>query len=387
MNEFEKFDILSVSERALKRKKEGKYVVNGSSGTLYYENGEIVSYKEADNYLISNFNKFLSYGPQLGPKEYKDGFLSWIFEEDLLRLKQNKNIAFTSSSGGTEALFIAFKSLAKTHTILLSSIRWPNYDTICEEANIKFEIFNFFTKDFKFDFIDLEDKINKINNKKILLIINDPCQNPTGFNFTSEDYDRLFSLINKYNDKITLLLDLAYLDYSSSRKMIIKKIVDAPIKTPLYLAISASKSFGYYGLRMGALIVLFSKNEKDIYSENFKKIIRGTISSSNHLANGGLGLFFKDLKAVEKVKVEIFSQTERLLKLGEGIKEILKEKNIKFYPYSSGFYITFLKENAPLYLSYLESKNIFFTLIDETTIRIAISSLKESDLAYLKENL
>ena len=386
MNEFEKFDILSVSERALKRKNEGKYVVNGSSGTLYYENGEIVSYKEADNYLISNFNKFLSYGPQLGPKEYKDGFLSRIFEEDLLKVKENKNIAFVASSGGTEALFMAFKSLAKTHTVLLPSVRWPNYDTICEEANIKFEIFNFFTKDFKFDFLDLENKIKKINNK-ILLIINDPCNNPTGFNFTSEDYDELFALINKYNDKITLFLDLAYLDYSSSRKMIVKKIVNAPIKTPLYLAISASKSFGYYGLRMGALIILYSKNEKDIYLENYKKIIRGTISSSNHLANGGLGLFFKDENGVKKVKEEIFSQTERLLKIGEGVKEILKEKNIKFYPYSSGFYITFIKEDAPSYLSYLESKNIFFTLVNENTIRIAICSLKESDLAYLRENL
>ena len=386
MNEFEKFDILSVSERALKRKNEGKYVVNGSSGTLYYENGEIVSYKEADNYLISNFNKFLSYGPQLGPKEYKDGFLSRIFEEDLLKVKENKNIAFVASSGGTEALFMAFKSLAKTHTVLLPSIRWPNYDTICEEANIKFEIFNFFTKDFKFDFLDLENKIKKINNE-ILLIINDPCNNPTGFNFTSEDYDELFALINKYNDKITLFLDLAYLDYSSSRKMIVKKIVNAPIKTPLYLAISASKSFGYYGLRMGALIILYSKNEKDIYLENYKKIIRGTISSSNHLANGGLGLFFKDENGVKKVKEEIFSQTERLLKIGEGVKEILKEKNIKFYPYSSGFYITFIKEDAPSYLSYLESKNIFFTLINENTIRIAICSLKESDLDYLRENL
>ncbi len=386
MNEFEKFDILSVSERALKRKNEGKYVVNGSSGTLYYENGEIVSYKEADNYLISNFNKFLSYGPQLGPKEYKDGFLSRIFEEDLLKIKENKNIAFVASSGGTEALFMAFKSLAKTHTVLLPSIRWPNYDTICEEANIKFEIFNFFTKDFKFDFLDLENKIKKINNK-ILLMINDPCNNPTGFNFTSEDYDELFALINKYNDKITLFLDLAYLDYSSSRKMIVKKIVNAPIKTPLYLAISASKSFGYYGLRMGALIILYSKNEEDIYLENYKKIVRGTISSSNHLANGGLGLFFKDENGVKKVKEEIFSQTERLLKIGEGVKEILKEKNIKFYPYSSGFYITFIKEDAPSYLSYLESKNIFFTLINENTIRIAICSLKESDLDYLRENL
>ena len=169
--------------------------------------------------------------------------------------------------------------------------------------------------------------------------------------------------------------------------MIVKKIVNAPIKTPLYLAISASKSFGYYGLRMGALIILYSKNEKDIYLENYKKIIRGTISSSNHLANGGLGLFFKDENGVKKVKEEIFSQTERLLKIGEGVKEILKEKNIKFYPYSSGFYITFIKEDAPSYLSYLESKNIFFTLINENTIRIAICSLKESDLAYLRENL
>lgn len=386
MNQFDKFDILSVSERAFKKIKEGQYVVNGSSGTLYYENGEIVSYKETNDYLINNFTSFLSYASQLGPKEYRDGYLSWIFEDELNSLKQNKNISICATSGGTEALFMAFKSLNKTHTVLFSSIRWPNYDTISKESDIKFEIFNFFNKDFKFDFVSLENRINEIDSK-ILLVINDPCHNPTGFNLEMEDYNKLFALINKYNDKVTLLLDLAYLDYSSSRKMIIKKIVDSSLKTPLYLAVSASKSFGFYGLRMGALITIFNKNEEDIYTEKYKTFIRGTISSTNHLANGGLGLFFKDEEAVKKVKRDIFNQSERISRIGNGVKEILKEKNIQYYPYSSGFYITFIKEDAPSYLEYLESKNIYFTLIDNTTIRIAICSLKESDLTYLKENL
>ena len=46
--------------------------------------------------------------------------------------------------------------------------------------------------------------------------------------------------------------------------------------------------------------------------------------------------------------------------------------------------ITFYQKNISIYL---ESKNIFFTLINENTIRIAICSLKESDLDYLRENL
>lgn len=386
MSDFNEFDILSVSERAKRKIEKGEYVVNGSSGTLYYENGEIVSYSEANRYLIENFLKFLSYSSQLGSKEYREGYLNWLFEDKLPLLKERKNIAFCASSGGTEALFIAFKTLAKDHVCLFPSIRWVNYDTICEETNIEFELFNFFNKDSEFDFNSLEEKINSVNSK-ILLVINDPCHNPTGFNFKSDDYDKLFSLINKYDKKITLLLDLAYLDYSFSRNMIIGKIINSNFKNPLYLAVSASKSFGYYGLRMGALINIFPKEEKDIYSSSYKKIIRGTISSTNHLASGGLSLFFNNKNDVLKVKEEIISQTNRLVHLGNEVKKILDEKGIKYYPYDSGFYITVIKNNAKEYLRYLESKNIFFTLNDENSIRIALSSLKEKDLAYIKENL
>ncbi len=386
MSSFDKFDILSVSERAFKAKASGKYVVNGSSGTLYDENGEVVSYKEANKYLTENFAKFLGYSSQDGSEKYKDGVLKWLFEDKLSLLKNRKIVSVCASSGGSEALFLTFKTLTKDHTLLLPSIRWPNYDTIAEMANINFETFNRFNFQNKFDFDALKEKITSIEGK-ILLVINDPCHNPTGYNFSSDEYDELFKIINKNDNKIALLLDLAYLDYSHSRSMVIEKIINSDFKNPLFLAISASKSFGYYGLRMGALITITNKESEDHYLANYKKIIRGTISSTNHLASGGLSLFFENDNDIKIVKRKILEQTERVYKIGTEICKILDEKNIKYYPYSSGFYITLIKENAEEYLEELENKNIFFTLMSKNEIRIAVCSIKLSDLKYLRENL
>lgn len=386
MEKLNKFDILLVASRAKEAKKINKNVVDCSIGSLLDEDGNLLTYKEINDYMINNFVSFLGYSTQSGPKDYLDGYLSWIFNDKLDLLKNNYNVSINATSGGTEAIFLTFKLLKETHTCLIPDIKWPNYNNLIEMSEIKYIVFSRYNKNNHFNFKDLKEKIDLIEGK-VLLTINDPCHNPTGYSLSMDEYDELFKLINSYDDKVSLFLDLAYLDYSTQKEEIIEKIINSKLKTPIFLAFSCSKSFAIYGLRMGAIVTLFNKNSEDIYSDSFKKIVRGTISSSNHLASGGLALFFKDETKVKLLKEKIKEQTKRLENKGKRVESLLIKKGYEVLPYSSGFYVSFKVLDSKKILEELENKNIFFTYVNDNMIRVAICSIKDKDIAYLEENL
>lgn len=386
MKELNKFDILLVAQRAKDKKENGENVVDCSIGSLMDEDGKLLTYKEINELMKVNLESFLGYSTQLGPESFRNGYLSWIFEDKLDLLKEKHNVSISATSGGTEALFLTFRLLKDTHTCLLPNLKWPNYNNLIELSEIKYEEFKRYDENNHFNFEGLKEKIENINGK-VLLTINDPCHNPTGYSLNESEYDELFNLINSFDDKVTLFLDLAYIDYSSTKDMIINKIINSNLKNPIFLAFSCSKSFAIYGLRMGAIITIFNKNEKDIYTESFKKIIRGTVSSSNHLASGSLGLFFKDKEKVNTVKNHIKEQTERLKNKGKKVEMLLKNKGFNVLPYNSGFYISFFATDSKKLLEELENKNIFFTYINDNMVRVAICSIKDSDIKYLEEHL
>lgn len=379
------YDILSVSDRAKKDLANGNNIINGSIGVLLDENKNIVSFEEINKIIKKNLEKYLDYSTMLGREDFNEGILSWIFEDKLDYLKSKNNLVVAATSGGTDAIFTLFSILKKSHTALLPDIHWPNYDQIAKQAGINLKAFSRFKNNNSFNFDDLEKTILNIEGK-ILLSINDPCHNPTGYCLSDEEYIKLFELVNKYENKIDLFLDIAYIDYSSRKAQIISFISKNNLKNNLYLAISCSKSFGFYGLRLGALC-LISKGETNEIKNNIKATIRGTISSANNVAMGSLAEFFNNKNDKESVKTKILIEGNRVNKIGKSLYEILSKKGFEVLPYKEGFFLTFKMKNAKEFLKKLEEKHIYFTLSDEETIRIAICSLSIEDLKVIETEL
>ncbi len=378
------FTILQVNERVNLAKKAGKEVINGSIGMLFDDNHNLVTFDEINNYLKNNFEKYLSYANNDNSKDFINGVIDWIFEDKVNKLYDLYKVTSSITIGGTDALFNSFM-LFKDHLVLCPAPYWPNYKNIADQAGVEFEEFNAFKKDKKFDFEGMDKLINE-SNKKILLLINDPCNNPTGFNFVEEDYDELLKIINKYSEKVTLLLDIAYLDYSVNRNLVIDFLLNNDIKVDILLAFSASKSFGFYGLRLGELIVL-SKKDVEVYSKKLAIIIRGTVSNPNNVALSTLGLFFKDKENSKIVKEKIKKEALRINLIGQNLIKLLDKKHIEYYPFQGGFYMVIKVKDAYSYLDYLESKDTYFTIVNPTSIRIALCSLTLKDVEKLENIL
>ncbi len=378
------YTILQVNERVNLAKKAGKDVINGSIGMLFNDDHELVTFEEINEYLKNNFQKYLSYANNNDSKPFIDGVIKWIFEDKEQELYKKYNVHSSVTIGGTDALFNAFK-LTNKNIILCPSPFWPNYQNIADQAGAEFIYFDAFDENRNFNFSEMDNLI-KNSSRNISLLINDPCNNPTGYNFTDEDYKKLFNIIDKYQNKVTLILDIAYLDYSINRNLIIDFILNNDIKNDVMLIFSASKSFGFYGLRLGELIII-SKNDIKEYAKELAIIIRGTVSNANNVALSTLGLFFNDEKNSKIVKEKIKDEAIRINKIGNKLIKLLEKKNIEYYPFQSGFYMVIKVKNAPEYLEYLESKDTYFTIINQNSIRIALCSLSSNDIDKLENIL
>lgn len=388
-----KYDILSIQDRANQARLNGRKIVNGSAGVLYNDDKSLATYSIVNNKIKERVESYLGYPSVLGSSSYKEGVLKWVFESNLESVKSKFNIGFGATLGGTGAISMTFNYIYKHYDKnvcgIISNIYWPNYLNIAKTHGLELHLHNMIDSNQHFDFFSLEKKIKEDIKKynHVLVIVNDPCQNPSGFCMDKEEYYKLYELLNKYSSNVSLLLDIAYLDYAPMG-FIFPSTLDYEIKFDMFLAFSCSKSFGVYGARVGGLILLVnkSKNVED-YQNIFQEYGRSTYSCPNNVVMGPISEILNDDDLVKQLKQAISAKKERLAKLGKEISSSLDRLHIPYLPYKGGFYLTFLVDDAVSYCKALETKDIYFAPVDKDKVRIAISGLNLEDIKEFERRL
>jgi len=383
------FDILDIGSRAKDDAKKGNIVINGCVGTFKDDLHNLITFPSVNKYLTENALNFLDYAPIFGSLEYRNSVLKWVFNEDYEEISKNNDIFVAATIGGTGAIFSIFKEYAEENGgLVISNICWPNYFTISKECNLKTFVYPLFLNK-TFNMTGLEEAIKEgLKTKdKLIILINDPCQNPTGLSLTEEEYRTLFSLVKKYNTfnkDVDLLFDIAYFDYSE-KKPILLEYLKSKSDFNIYIAFSASKSFGIYGLRCGALIYLAPTKERlDVVKDEIESISRGTISSPNNDATSTLAKLFSDSKAVAEMRSRLIDEKRFLKNRAIKALSILRDDKIDYLPYNDGFFITIItKTDAYALALKLEAMHIYLAPISSGLIRIAICSLSVSEFRII----
>jgi Aspartate/tyrosine/aromatic aminotransferase len=384
-----KYDILEISERAKLDKANGNQVINGCVGTFKDDNHVLISFPSVKEYLVKYNTNYLDYSRVIGPASFLSGAKKWFFNKDYQEITENKHLFEAATIGGTGAVYDIFKYYSDSHGVtIISDICWPNYFTIAKNTNLEYLTYPLFLNN-KFNFIDLEKSIISALTKvdKVLLVINDPCQNPTGYSFSEEEYKTLFDLVNKYNREnkvVDLLFDIAYIDYSYTKPLLLnylKKFYPFNI----HLAFSCSKTFGIYGLRVGGLIsFLKSVEEKTRLSDAIFDIARGSISSPNGGATNALSKLFDSDSAVEAMRLQLVEERNFLKSRALNALQIMNDNKIEYLPYSAGFFITIVtKINAYALEDNLEKMHLYVVPIAKNLVRIAICSLSVNEISLI----
>lgn len=375
-------------------KENGHQVVNGAFGTFFDENGDLFTFDSVYE-LFGNVDrvqiaKYASGIP--GPKVFRDAVKDWLFTRNNVTIDSE----VIATPGGTGALSSTIKNtLAPGETVVYPEIGWGPYKTIAAQHNVNIATYDMFDGD-AFNIESFVKTTNEVMDKegKVLVFINDPCQNPTGYTMTNKEWDTVLTHLNTLADKgpVVLLHDIAYIDFHKEGHYgrIFNKFRNLSENMLVVLAFSASKTMTAYGMRVGAQVLISSnKDELEAFKHACENTARGVWSTVN---NGGM-MTFASLVNNKGVQEKYKKEKDWVMNLLDERASILMDEaakvNLDLYPYKEGFFVT-LKvtdeaEKDALHTA-LKDAGIFIVNI-KGGLRIAICSIQKAKLKGLAKRI
>ncbi len=302
--------------------------VNATIGSLCGEDGKILTMKSVfDCYdrLTPAIKAAYAKSP-CGNPDFREAMEKFILEDKC----DGKAIAVSGGTGGiTLALDLC---LNEGDSVIIPSIAWGNYKQMLDERHLKAITYD------PYDIDELCSLIKK--EERPFVIVNSPCENPCGLSLSYAQWEKIINCLKESKEAI-LLNDIAYLDYAydENYKKYFELFNTLDKNVLVLIASSCSKTFSYYGQRLGALLVI-NKDEEfvDLFVNQAERHIRTTYGSCNNgaqvaitdLLNNHYDEFSKDINAAKdllKKRTDLF------------IKEA-KEVDLNLYPYNEGFFVT-----------------------------------------------
>lgn len=258
--------IFALNAEATRRKQAGESIVNATIGSLMNDDGSLSVLTTVTKVLREvPASEWAAYAPIPGLPTFNQAVI-----EDTLSSQPALKASATAvaTPGGTGALRHAMMNYLQSGQALLTpNFYWGPYQTLAEEHERKVETFNMFTQAGGLDVAALDQKLTEQlkTQGRVLLILNDPCNNPTGYSMTRAEWKNVVEVLLKHADQpVTLLVDMAYWLYAGAgdHRAFLAELVPLLGKTGLLFAWSGSKTFTHYGLRVGALVAC-EPDEKD----------------------------------------------------------------------------------------------------------------------------
>ncbi len=342
--------------------------INATAGCLYDEEGNLFTYKvvaECEKNLPSK-QKFAYAASPSGNKEYVNAISKYILED---RVKNNYKTLATP--GGTGAVYTSMKlTLDEGDTIILPKIAWGNYNDMVKQLNLNV---------IRYDVYDLDDLFSKIDSidGKVYVLINSPCENPLGFAYSYEQWQKIINKLNNLNKEVVLALDIAYIDYASNEpKKFFELFNNINDNVLVLICASTSKSFSFYGERLGAMIAINNNSELvDKIINLSSRLARAVWSNCNN------GAMLTVTEVLNNHYDEYIVERDNAIKmLKTRVNTFISEADecgLVYYPMQDGFFIT-LKVEDDDYKEELHQRlmdNHIYTLTVNKGIRIAVCSI------------
>lgn len=386
-------DILALAKEAQIAKQKNPQVIDATIGMFYDDEKQMVIPQIKEAYNKVSLETAFPYGSVSGGKLFEDNVLSWIFGDGKNRIDQHFHLQVLATPGGSGALSIFFGTYGNQGDfVVVPDIRW-RYDFFTQAAKLQIKSYPLF-KNKAFNLEGLKETLDEITpkQKSVMVVINDPCHNPTGYQLTEDEWKKLIELFNGYpHNEIYMIYDIAYFDYDprgfeSARKRF-EMFDKFSANVSVLIAFSASKSLGIYGVRLGAAIGMF-KNAA-AYDYFVKEALENALGKWSTAPSIGIEIFnyisennhkneylpyLKKLTSILKSRGDIFTEEARHTKLA-------------YYPYQGGFFLLIKSEN-PLadYKKLIAEAGIYLIPMDQG-LRLALCSLTTHEIFGLAQKI
>ena len=386
------FDANQACNEAIKTHGKDK-VTNATIGVVLNEEGKLATLATVEKVFRSmEMSELVSYAPISGLPDYLNAVMDLTFADN----KPGGYFGAVATAGGTGAIHHAIANYAERgDAVLTSDWRWGTYDIICNETGKRLETFKLFDNALNFNITDFAVKVDALlkKQKSLLVIINSPAHNPTGYALSSDEWDKVLAILNAQvsaGKKVSLLVDIAYIDFAgekNSTRAFMKKFSNLPENLFVMIAFSMSKSYTFYGQRTGALIGI-SASEKVI--DEFKDVSKYSCRAAWSNVNRGAQALLVKLNADKEIAAQYEWERSELYQMVKRRADVFVEEakacGLRIVPYKDGFFIAIPAENPAAVCQRLHDDLIFAVPL-KLGIRVAACSTSLEKMHGLAEKI
>ncbi len=358
-------------------------VINATIGSLLDDNGDLVVLSSVDEvFKHLSPRDYADYAPIGGIAPFKEAVQKAAFG-----VHQPKGFTeAVATPGGTGSLRNVISNYSDGgDKVLTSDWHWAPYNTIAGEIGRSIDTFEFFTAERKFNTESFETKVNELlaAQESLVIIMNTPAHNPTGYSLTLEDWDNVVAVLTeaaKCGKAIALVVDAAYIDFAGDEeeyRRFLPKLENLPENVISIVAYSLSKTYTLYGTRCGAMICVAKTPE---IAEEFKRVCeyssRGSWSNSAKVAQVILSRIYGDPGLLERVNEERAHYRDMLIARGRAFEEAAHEAGLETVPFDAGFFISIPCDNPDEISAELEKQGLFIVPLAKG-LRVSVASISE----------
>lgn len=356
--------------------------INATIGSLLDDDGNLIVLSSVEE-IVHNLSgtDFAEYAPIAGTP----GFKKAVTKAALGNYEPNGFVKVVATPGGTGSIRNAIANYSCLgDSILTHNWHWGPYKSIAGEQGRLLETFEMFDENGNFNLADFEYKVKKLTRTqdRLLIILNTPANNPTGYSLSMEDWYGVKNVLDGIDleKKIALLVDVAYIDFAGetneTREFL--SVIDTLRSNVLpIIAYSASKTFTFYGFRCAAMLCLAHNPE---VAEEFERVCtfssRASWSNSPRAPQIVIEKIYNDNDMMRRVDRERAKYREILKRRGKAFEEEATALRLHMVPFRSGFFITIPYDNPALLCQALEKNGVF--LIEQNQgVRVSVASISE----------
>ncbi len=390
-------NILQISQEAKEMKKKYEDVIDATVGMLHHEEGNVFKFESVEKSLchLSDPKKY-HYAPVRGTNKFTEGVFDWVFGKHAKKLRENFKYSIIPTTGGSGAVSNTFYNFNDfNQKVLLPNIYWSPYKNFALEANIDLHTFKMYDENFNFNIEDFKKEAYALakEQKRLTVLLNDPCNNPTGLSMTMEDWKEVIKTLNDIDSQgipVVLMQDIAYIDFqmvpAELSRDVFENLLDLNEEILVVVIFSGSKTFSLYGFRVGAQIGL-SKSQETI--NHFTRVgdysVRGRFSSVSQPGMSVIEDIFTVPENKKTFENELVEARKLLLDRAKAFIAEAKKQNLVTYPYRGGFFISIPTNNKNIYEELRQDHTYIIKM--QGLIRVALSSLKIKDVPELVKRI
>lgn len=388
--------IFALNNEANQRRHRGERIINATVGALLDDDGRLAILPTASRAVREvPAAEWATYAPIAGTSEFLRAVMDDLFhsEPDL-----RSTAVAVATPGGSGALRHAIANfLEPGQALLTTGWFWGPYQTLCDEADRKLESFEMFDGAGGLDLGALDAALvaQMRTQQRALLVVNDPCHNPTGYSMTDAEWRSVVECVSARaaDGPITLLVDCAYFLFGARDPYAFLRHLRPLLgRAALLFAWSASKSFTHYGLRVGALVACVrDERERTTLASALSYSSRGTWSNCNRGGLFAITRLLTDPEMARACSSEREAAKRLLQSRVQAFNENANRRGLRYPRYEGGFFVTVFGDRPREKAEALRAEGVYVVPQTKNTdtgaLRIALCSVAASDVPRLVEAL